>query len=130
MGSHPNTSHEDLDFAYPFFRQSMLEAVAERNKSYSVWGWKFPFMRNWFDKVFPYLVNPCFIYCQRSHSERALLKPEKYDFASIKEDYREETIYWTKFFLEHNEVPLLIIDFNMKDAEIMQLLQEFIQRKY
>lgn len=106
----------------------MLEALKQRNSSYSIWGWKFPFMRNWFDFIFPHLINPCFIYCKRNHTEKALLKPEKYDYAGIEEDYYAETAYWHLFFLEHPEVPVLFIDFNLTDTEVSCLLQEFIKQ--
>jgi hypothetical protein len=118
--------YEDRAFALPFFHESMLIAIEARNSEHNVWGFKFPFMRNWFLQVFPYLRNPCFIFCTRDSLERARLKPEKYDNFLMHIDLCEEQAFWERFFFQNPSLPRLVVPFGQKKELLLTKLCSFL----
>jgi len=116
---------EDLRFAKPFFDKSMLVAVQDNNNNYKVWGWKFPFMRNWFEQVYPALQNPMFIYCIRDSIERAKQKPEKYNNPTMFNELAEESAFWESFFF-FNKLKPLVIEFGMDKGVLFNKLCSFL----
>lgn len=127
MGDCYTNKHEDKLFSTNCWTTELLTYVSLRNAEYSVWGWKYPAMRNWFAGLFPYLRNPVFIYCYRSHTERAKLKPEKYDNRHMFCEHLEEGAYWGKFFREHQDAKLQVIEFNLSPDELLETLTKFLQ---
>ena len=95
------------------------------NLRYEIWGWKFPFMRNWFEQAYPALRNPVFIYCIRDSLERAKTKPEKYDNIYLHNELVEESAFWESFFLL-NKIEPLIIEFGIDKDTLFNKLCKFL----
>ena len=121
MGEANNNRHEDTCFAKDAFNLDLLKIVGEREQQFDIWGFKWPYARNWFKELYPHLNKPHFIYCYRSLSLKVKRRPERY----VITEHLEEGAFWGKFFKEHND-PLLVVDFDSEPERLVKDLVEFL----
>lgn len=64
IGDNLPNNYEDPDFVGKP-PPAMIETIAERQKTYAVWGWKFPSAANYLENLMPALENPHLILVSR-----------------------------------------------------------------
>lgn len=111
-------THEDTLFAAYTPSPELVAYVRHRNKDHSVWGFKWPVMRAWFNSIEPFLREPKYIYCHRE----LIPKMEKYGLANFAEALAEAS-YWAGKLVGKD---VLVLGFDMPQEARIKAIVEYL----